>query len=33
MNNYWDLFINTNLNHMSIKSCLVSQPKNKINFK
>ena len=24
--NYMDLFINTSLNHMSIRSCLVSQP-------
>ena len=25
-----DLFINTSLNHISIGSCLVSQPKNKL---
>ena len=28
--NNLDLFINTSLNHMSIRSCLVSQPKNKL---
>ena len=28
--NYLDLFINTSLNHMSIRSCLVSQPKNEL---
>ena len=28
--NYFDLFINTSLNHMSIRSRLVSQPKNKL---
>ena len=27
-----DPFIATSLNHMSIRSCLVSQPKNKINW-
>ena len=27
---YLDLFINTILNHISIRSCLVSQPKNKL---
>ena len=26
--NYFDLFINTSLNHMSIRSCLVSQSNN-----
>ena len=26
--NYFDVFINTSLNQMSIRSCLVSQPKN-----
>ena len=25
-----DLFINTSLKHMSIRSCLVSQPRNKL---
>ena len=25
--NYWNLFINTSVNHTSIRSCLVSQPK------
>ena len=25
-----DLFVNTSFNHMSIRSCLVSQPNNKI---
>ena len=25
--NFLDLFINTSLNHMSIRSCIVSQPK------
>ena len=30
--NYLDLFINTSLNHMSIRSRLVSQPKNKLFF-
>ena len=29
--NYLDLFINTSLNHMSIRSRLVSQPNNKLN--
>ena len=29
--NYLDLFINTSLNHTSIRSRLVSQPKNKLN--
>ena len=28
--NYLDLFINTSLNQTSIRSCLVSQPKNKL---
>ena len=28
--NYLDLFINTSLNHMSIRSHLVSQPKNNL---
>ena len=28
--NYIDLFINTSVNHMSIRSHLVSQPKNKL---
>ena len=28
--NQLDLFINTNLNHMSIRSSLISQPKNKL---
>ena len=28
--NYLGLFINTSLNHISIRSCLVSQPKNKL---
>ena len=28
---YLDLFINTSLNHMYIRSCLVDQPKNKLN--
>ena len=28
--NYSDLFINTSLNHMFIRSCLVGQPKNKL---
>ena len=28
--NYLDLFINASLNHMSIRSCLVSQLKNKL---
>ena len=28
--NYLDLFINITLNHTSIRSCLVSQPKNKL---
>ena len=32
--NYLDRFINTSLNHISIRSCLVSQPNNKsINLK
>ena len=30
--NYLDLFINTSLNHMSIKSRLVSQPNKKLNL-
>ena len=30
INNYLDLFINTSLNHMSIRSRLVSQPKTKL---
>ena len=30
INNYLDLFINTSLNHMSIRSCLVSQSNNKL---
>ena len=25
--NYFDLFIDTSLNHMSIRSCLISQPR------
>ena len=29
--NYLALFINTSLNHMSIRSCLVSQPYKKLN--
>ena len=29
--NYLDLFIYNSLNHMSIRSCLVSQPNNKFN--
>ena len=29
--NYLDLFINTSLNHMSIRSRLVSQPKKNLN--
>ena len=29
--NYFDLFINTSLNHMSMRSCLVSQSNNKLN--
>ena len=29
---YLDLFINTSLNHMSIRSRLVSQPRNKLIF-
>ena len=28
--NYLDLFLNSSLNHMSIRSRLVSQPKNKL---
>ena len=28
--NYLDLFINTSLNHMSTRSCLLSQAKNKL---
>ena len=30
INNYLDFFINTSLNHIAIRSCLVSQPKNKL---
>ena len=30
--NYLDLFINTSLNHMSLRSCLVSQPNKKLNL-
>ena len=30
--NYLDFFINTSLNHMSIRSRLVSQPNNKLIF-
>ena len=29
---YLDLFVNTSLNHLSIKSCLVSQPNNKLKL-
>ena len=28
--NYLDLFINTSLNHMSIRSCFVNQPRNNL---
>ena len=28
--NYLDLFINTSLNHISIRSCLISLPKHKL---
>ena len=28
--NYLDLFVNTSLNHISIRSCLVSQPRDKL---
>ena len=30
--NYLDLFINTSLNHMSIRSCHLSQPNKKLKL-
>ena len=28
--NFFDLFINSSLNHMSVRSCIVSQPASKV---